>query len=120
MAKNRLVRRWERTGNPPCQHKDQCYQSAYLFGAVCRTRGAGTTAATPFADTDVMPAHIEEIGRTVATGAHTVLFMNRAAWRTACEIELPDDITPGLPPPRTPDLNPVEHVRQCLRHLVRQ
>ena len=39
--KNGLVRQWARTGTRPRQPKDQRYQSAYLFGAICPARGVG-------------------------------------------------------------------------------
>jgi len=69
----------------------------------------------PFVDTHAMQAHLEEIGRTVAPGAHAVLLMDRAGWHTTGELKLPDNITPVLLPPRSPELNPVENVWQYLR-----
>ena len=60
--KNGLVRQWARTGTRPRQPKDQRYQSAYLFGAICPARGTGAAVAMPFADTHAMQAHLEEIG----------------------------------------------------------
>ncbi len=71
--KNGIFRQWARTGTRPRQPKDQRYQSAYLFGAVCPARGTGAAVAMPFADTHAMQTHLEEIGRTVAAGAHAVL-----------------------------------------------
>ncbi len=113
--KNGLVRQWARTGTRPRQPKDQRYQSAYLFGAICPARGIGAAVAMPFADTHAMQAHLEEIGRTVAAGAHAVLLMDRAGWHTTGELKLPENITPLLLPPRSPELNPVENVWQYLR-----
>ena len=43
--KNGLVRQWARTGTRPRQPKDQRYQSAYLFGAICPARGTGKPAS---------------------------------------------------------------------------
>ena len=87
--KNGIVRQWARTGSRPRQPKDQRYQSAYLFGAVCPARGTGAAVAMPFADTHAMPAHLEEISRTVADGSHAVLLMDRAGWHTTTELEFP-------------------------------
>ena len=69
----------------------------------------------PFADTHAMQAHLEEIGRTVATGAHAVLLMDRAGWHTTGDLKFPDNLTPVLLPPRSPELNPTENVWQYLR-----
>jgi len=83
--KNGLVRQWARTGTRPRQPKDQRYQSAYLFGAICPARGTGGAVAMPFADT------------------HAVLLMDRAGWHTTGELKLPENITPVLLPPRSPE-----------------
>ena len=39
---------------------------AYLFGAICPAKGKGAALALPFADTDAMQLHLEEIRRNVA------------------------------------------------------
>ena len=113
--KNGLVRQWARTGIRPRQAKDQRYKSVYLFGAICPARGKGAALVMPFANTDAMQAHLQEISRTVAPGAHAVLLMDRAGWHTTGELDMPENITPVLLPSRAPELNPVENIRQYLR-----
>ncbi len=76
--KNGLVRQWARTGTRPRQPADQRYESAYLFGAICPARGVGAALALPFADTEMMQLHIDEIALNVARGAHAVLLLDRA------------------------------------------
>ena len=63
--KNGLVRQWARRGTRPRQPADQRYESAYLFGAICPARGTGAALALPFADTQAMQLHLDEIARTV-------------------------------------------------------
>lgn len=113
--KNGLVRQWARTGTRPRQPKDQRYQSAYLFGAICPARGTGAALVLPRADTEAMQLHLEEISAAVAPGAHAALLMDRAGWHIAGELAMPDNITPILLPPRSPELNPTENVWQYLR-----
>ncbi len=113
--KNGLVRQWARTGSRPRQLKDQRYKSVYLFGAICPARGAGAALVMPFANTDAMQAHLQEISRAVAPGAHAVLLMDRAGWHTTGELDMPGNITPVLLPSRAPELNPVENIWQYLR-----
>jgi transposase len=52
-------------------------------------------------------------------GAHAVLILDQAAWHLSPRLVVPDNITlliTLLPlPPRSPELNPVENVRQFLR-----
>ena len=58
---------------PSAPPADQRYDSAYLFGAICPARGTGAGLAMPYADTEAMQLHLNEISRTVARGAHAVV-----------------------------------------------
>jgi DDE superfamily endonuclease len=109
------VRQWARRGTRPRQPADQRYESAYLFGAICPARGTGAALALPFADTEAMQLHLDEIARTVARGAHAVLLLDRAGWHTTAALAVPKNITMILLPSRAPELNPVENVWQYLR-----
>ena len=109
------MRQWARKGTRPRQPADQRYKSAYLFGAICPARGIGAALALPFADTDAMQRHLDEISRHVATGAHAVVLMDRAGWHTTSKLDVPRNITPIFLPSRSPELNPVENVWQYLR-----
>lgn len=113
--KNGLVRQWARRGTRPRQPADQRFESAYLFGAICPARGTGAALALPFADTEAMQLHLDEIARTVAKGAHAVLLLDRAGWHTTRALAVPKNITLIFLPSRAPELNPVENVWQFLR-----
>ena len=113
--KNGLVRQWARTGSRPRQPKDQRYKNAYLFGAICPARGTGAALMMPYANTDAMQAHLDEISLVVAPGAHAALLMDRAGWHITARLRMPDNITPILLPSRSPELNPAESVWQYLR-----
>lgn len=109
------MRQWAKRGTRPCQPADQRYESAYLFGAICPARGTGAALVLPFADTDAMQLHLDEIARTVRHGAHAVLLLDRAGWHTTAALAIPKNITMVLLPPRSPELNPVEIIWQYLR-----
>ncbi|MHA6645567.1 IS630 family transposase [Mesorhizobium sp. A623] len=113
--KNGIVRQWAKRGTRPRQPADQRYKNAYLFGAICPAQGKGAALALPFADTDAMQLHIDEISRHVARGAHAVLLMDRAGWHTTAKLNVPRNITPIFLPSRAPELNPVENIWQYLR-----
>jgi hypothetical protein len=113
--KNGLVRQWARRGTRPRQPADQRYESAYLFGAICPARGVGAALALPFADTEAMQLHLEEISRHVAEGAHAVLLLDRAGWHTTAKLDMPHNITPIFLPSRAPELNPQENIWQFMR-----
>lgn len=113
--KNGIVRQWARRGSRPRQPADQRYENAYLFGAICPARGTGAAIAVPYADTDAMQLHLNEISRHVTKGAHAVLLLDRAGWHTTTNLDMPDNITPIFLPARAPELNPVENIWQYLR-----
>ena len=69
----------------------------------------------PWADTEAMQLHLDEISRHVHRNAHAVVLMDRAGWHTTGELNVPRNITILLMPARSPELNPVENVWQYLR-----
>ena len=56
--KNSLVYQWAKRGSRPRQPKDQRYENAYLFGAICPARDIGVGLVMPYADTFAMQAHL--------------------------------------------------------------
>jgi len=69
----------------------------------------------PFADIEAMQAHLVEISLAVDPGAHAVLMLDQAGWHMSARLVVPDNITLLPLPPRSPELNPVENVRQFMR-----
>jgi len=62
-----------------------------------------------------MQFHIDGSSTQLMPRAHAMLQLDRAGWYTAEALAVPKNITPLLLPPRSPELNPVENVRQCMR-----
>ena len=74
-----------------------------------RARKLSETAiklALPFADTEAMQMHIDEIALHVEKGAHAVLLLDRAGWHTTGRPVWPNNLTPILLPSRSPELRP--------------
>lgn len=69
----------------------------------------------PRADAEGLNAHLAEIARTVAPGAHAVLVLDGAGWHKSHDLVIPDTISLLMRPPYAPELNPVEHIWQYLR-----
>ena len=110
-----LTRIWARRGTRPRAPRDTRYQWAYLFGAVCPARGIAAGLVLPFANTEAMNAHLAEIARSVAPGAHALLVLDGAGWHGSATLAVPDNITLLHLPPYAPELNPVENVWAYLR-----
>jgi transposase len=113
--KNSLVYQWAKTGTRPRQPKDQRYENAYLFGAVCPGRGAGAALIMPRADSEAMQKHLDEIAREVADGAHALVILDQAGWHTTGKLKVPSNITLAPLPPASPELNAQENIWQYLR-----
>src|SRR5712691_2238739 len=113
--KNGLVYQWAKKGTRPRQPKDQRYENAYLFGAVCPSRDTGIALIMPNADTEAMQKHIDEIGRAVTPGAHALIILDKAAWHTTRKLKLPSNLTLLPLPPACPELNAAENIWQYLR-----
>ena len=107
---------WAPIGSRPLMVRDNRHDSAYLFGAICPERGVGAAMITPSANTEMMNLHLAEIGTQVAPGAHAVLVCDGAGWHQPGKTrQLPDNITLLSLPPYSPELNPMENVRDYLR-----
>lgn len=113
--KGTLAYVWARQGTRPRAVQDTRYASAYLFGAVCPARGVGAALVMPRADTEALNAHLVEIARTVAPGAHAVLVLDGAGWHRSNALVVPANISLLTLPPYSPELNPVEIIWQYLR-----
>jgi len=113
--KNSLVYQWAKKGSRPRQSKDQRYENAYLFGAVCPSRDTGVALIMPNADTEAMQKHVEEIGRAVIPGAHALIILDKAGWHMTRKLKLPDNLTLVPLPPACPELNSAENIWQYLR-----
>jgi transposase len=112
---------WADKGSRPRAPRDQRYDWAYIFGAVCPARGVGAALVLPVVSTEAMNLHLAEISTQVAPGAHAVITLDGAGWHQPGEkLRLPDNISLLPLPPYSPELNPVENIWQFLRqnHLA--
>ena len=69
----------------------------------------------PRVDTSAMNAHLAEISKAVAPGAHAVLVMDGAGWHGSSALKVLPNITIVTLPPYAPELNPVENIWAYLR-----
>ena len=113
--KNGLVYQWAKKGSRPRQPKDQRYENAYLFGAICPARDMGAAVVMPYADTFAMQTHLDEISRHITAGSVAVLLLDKAGWHTTGRLVVPANIVLVHLPPKSPELNPVENIWQYLR-----
>ena len=61
--------------------------------------GVAAGLVMPFADTPAMTAHLAEIARAVAPGAHAVLVLDGAGWHGGSDLVVPDNVSLVTLPP---------------------
>ena len=116
--KGTLTRRWAPRGSRPRAVRDHRFKSAYLFGAVCPARDTGAAIVMTRANTEAMNLMLEEISRTVASGAHAAVVIDGAGWHTSGDLAVPSNITLVPLPPYSPELNAIERLWQFMRDTL--
>lgn len=110
-----LTRIWATKGTRPRAIRQQQFEYAYIFGAVCPKRDLAVGLVLPTVNSEAMKIHLEHISAQVEEGKHAVIILDRAAWHTTNKVKKFKNITLVPLPPASPELNPVEQVWQQLR-----
>lgn len=71
---------WAEQGSRPPALRDQRYDWAYIFGAVCPARETGVALVLPEANAEAMNLHLAAISQQVSPGAFAVIVLHGAGW----------------------------------------
>jgi transposase len=112
---NTTTRLWAPTGSRPRAVKQQQFEYAYLFGAVCPSTGATEAIIAPYIDMEMMSEHLNLISKRTESGRHAVIIVDGAGWHQEYLADDFENITIIKLPPYSPELNPIEQVWQWLR-----
>ena len=112
---NNTTRLWAAKGSRPRAIRQQQFEYAYLFGAVCPGTGKTEALITPFVNKEAMTQHMKQISEVTEHGRHAVVIMDGAGWHTFDTAQPFDNVTLIKLPPYSPELNPIEQVWQWLR-----
>jgi len=77
---NTTTRLWTTKETRTRTVKQQQFEYAYLFGAVCPATGDTEALIAPFMNMDVMEKHLSLISKKVPKGRHAVIVVDGAAW----------------------------------------
>ncbi len=75
----------------------------------------GAGLVMPYANTEAMNRHLEEIAKAAAPDAHAALVLDGAGWHDSQDLAMPENITPIILPPYSPELNSAENLWEYLR-----
>lgn len=112
---NNTTRLWAPKGSRPRAVRQQQFEYAYLFGAVCPSTGKTEALISPLANKEAMTQHMKQISQATAYGRHAVVVMDGVGWHTFDTAQPFDNVTLIKLPPYSPELNPIEQVWQWLR-----
>ena len=115
---NTTTRIWAEKGTRPRAVKQQQFESAYLYGAVCPATGAPQAIIAPHANSEYMNEHLKLISTATTFGRHALVIMDGAGWHQQDLADDFDNLTLLKLPPYSPELNPIEQVWQWLRQNV--
>jgi transposase len=112
---NTTTRIWAEKGTRPRVVKQQQFEYAHLFGAVCPATGATEAFISPCLNKDVMRQHLQQISQATARGRHALVIMDGAGWHTKDIADEFDNLSIVKLPAYSPELNPIEQVWSWLR-----
>lgn len=110
-----VTRMWAPKGSRPRVIRQQQFETAYVFGAVCPADGKAVGLIMPKTNSEAMQQHLDLIAASINSGKHAVLVVDRAAWHMTDKLFIPDNLSILPLPPYSPELNPVEQIWQLLR-----
>lgn len=110
-----LTRTWALKGTRPRLKRQQQFEYAYIFGAVCPAKDLAVGLVMPAVNTHAMLIHLEHISASIEPGRHAILILDQAAWHTTKRLKRFANISLLFLPTASPELNPTEQVWQVLR-----
>lgn len=110
-----MTRLWARKVTRPRVIRQQQYENAYIYGAVCPMRDLAVGLVLPNVNIHGMQLHLDEISKQTPSGHHAVVVFDQAAWHTSQKINIFSNVSLVSLPAASPELNPQEQVWQWLR-----
>ena len=110
-----LLEHGQKKGTRPRLVRQQQFEYAYLFGAVCPSRNEAVGLVLPCVNTQAMLVHLEHLSAKVPKGRHAVIVLDQAAWHTTKRLKKFDNLSLLPLPPVSPELNPMGSslVKRC-------
>jgi transposase len=117
---NTTTKMWAIKGTRPDAIKQQQFESAHIYGAICMTNGKTEAIISPILSKEIMRDHLELISNATEKGRHAVVIMDGASWHIESMESEFENLSIIKLPPYSPQLNPIEQVWRWLRqhHLA--
>lgn len=107
-------RSWSPLGMRPQAPRQVIRTYLYVFTAVCPALGKMTSLILPWANTEMMNIFLRQVAEDFPD-YFILMLVDQAGWHTSGKVEVPENIRLIELPPRSPELNPSEHIWEELR-----
>lgn len=109
-----VKRAWCPAGLRPTAPQQLVREYLYAFAAVAPTLGRMTALVLPYANTDMMNLLLAQVAQDFAD-YFIVMQVDGASYHDSQTLEIPENIRLIIQPPRSPELNPTEHIWEEIR-----
>jgi hypothetical protein len=107
-------RAWCAPGIRPTSAQQQVRDYLYAFVAVAPSIGWITALVLPFSNTAMMNIFLEQVSQELAD-FFVVMQVDGASYHRSKDLVVPENIRFITQPPRSPELNPTEHIWEEIR-----
>jgi hypothetical protein len=105
---------WAPLGIRPVVGSQVIREYTYAYAAVSPADGVMDSLILPEVNTNVFALFLEEVS-TRHANEFVIMFVDGAAWHTTKGLTLPGNLCLSFLPPYSPELNPAEHLWECIR-----
>jgi transposase len=105
---------WAPIGIRPVVGSQVVREYSYVYAATSPTDGVLDSLVLPEANTDMFSLFLEEVSARHAK-EFIIMFVDGAGWHRTDELILPENMCLAFLPPYSPELNPAEHLWECIR-----
>jgi transposase len=105
---------WCPKGIRPESPQQQEREYIYTFAAVAPSLGKMTALVLPFSNSEMMNIFLEQVSKDFVK-YFVVMQVDGASYHNSKELVVPENIRLLIQPPRSPELNPAEHIWEELR-----
>lgn len=107
-------RAWSPLGTRPQAPRQVIRSYLYVFTAVCPALGKMTSLILPWANTEMMNIFLRQVAEDFSD-YFILMLTDQAGWHVSQRLQVPENIRLIKLPPRSPELNPAEHIWEELR-----
>ncbi len=107
-------RAWSPLGTRPQAPRQVIRTYLYVFTAVCPALGRMTSLILPWANTEMMNIFLRQVAEDFSD-YFILMLVDQAGWHVSQKLEVPENIRLIKLLPRSPELNPSEHIWEEFR-----